>query len=292
MKSQLKKLDACNRQLDIEVGEDSVKAKLDEIYADIAKNAKIPGFRPGTAPREILEKHHSRLAQEEVVKALIPEAYQKSLDEHNLVTYAPADISDVTLKDNVLKFSAKVETRPQIELKDYKGINIKRKTPEVKEEDIEKQVQELAKERDLSGAPTESFAKSLGYATLDELKDTLRKQAYLHAQEHSYQELLNHLLTELVKNNPISAPKVLVKQQFERRMQELRYRVGMHGHKEEEAEAELKKLEPQLEAECEKDVRIFLLLEEIIKKENIKVKDQSKVAQRAIEFLLEHADWK
>lgn len=292
MKSQLKKLDACNRQLDVEVGEETVKAKLEEIYADIAKNAKIPGFRPGTAPREIVEKHHSKLAQEELVKTLIPEAYQKSLDEHGLVTYAAADISDVTLKDNVLKFSAKVEAKPQIELKNYNGIAIKRTAPEVKEEVIEKQVQELAKERNLPGAPTDSFAKSLGYATLVELKDSLRKQAYLHAQEHSYQELLNHLLTQLAKNNHICVPKVLVKQQFERRMQELRYRIQMHGHKEEEAEAELKKLEPQLEAECEKDVRIFLLLEEIAKKENIQVKDQSKIAQRAIEYLLEHADWK
>lgn len=292
MKSQLKKLDACTRQLDIEVEADGVKAKLDEIYADIAKNAKIPGFRPGTAPREILEKHHSRLAQEELIKALIPEAYQKSLDEHGLITYAPADISDVTLKDNVLKFSAKVEAKPQIDLKNYKSIKIKRNAPKVREEDIQKQLQELAKERGRENDLSDNFAKSLGYETVAELKSTLEKQAYLREQEESYHDLLAQLLDSLVKENEIAVPKILIKQQFDRRMQELRYRIQMHGHKEDEAEAELKKLQPQLELECEKDVKIFLLLEEISKKENLQVKDHSKVAQRAIEFLLEHADWK
>ena len=68
MKVETKKLDTTKVQLDIEVPAENVKQKFEEVYEKLGKEAKIPGFRPGKAPRDILEKHHSRLAREEVIK--------------------------------------------------------------------------------------------------------------------------------------------------------------------------------------------------------------------------------
>lgn len=62
MKIKVNKLNELKRELEIEVGEDKVKEKFDAVYEDIKKTAKIAGFRPGTAPLNLLEKHHSKLA--------------------------------------------------------------------------------------------------------------------------------------------------------------------------------------------------------------------------------------
>jgi FKBP-type peptidyl-prolyl cis-trans isomerase (trigger factor) len=291
MKSEVKKLDACIREIDIEVESDTVTSKLDEIYKEISKTAKIPGFRPGAAPRELLEKHHSKLAQEELLKTLVNEAYHKSLEEHKIIAYGHADIADVSLKDNILKFKAKVEVRPDIDLKDYKSIKINRLRPEVKEELVEQQISKIAKEREHEADLTDNFARSLGYATLEELKDSVRKQLFLQAQEESYNNCLHQLVEELLKNNPLSVPKGLVKHQLDRRIEELKYRMKVYNQDDGKIEEEIKKIQNQLEQEAEKDVKIILLLEEIARKENIKPKDQSKITQRAIEFLLEHAQW-
>ncbi len=291
MKLEVKKIDACIRELDIEVPPETVKTKLDEIYDNMSKTAKIPGFRPGVIPRNILEERHGKIAQEELVRTLVPEVYEKAMNEQGLMACAAADISNVSLENNVLKFKAKVEVRPEVVLKKYKGIVIKRKDPQVKEEDISKQIEALAKERNRPGDLTDNFAKSLGYKTLEDLKETLRKQIFLHAQEESYQSTLTSVLDQLIKDNPISVPPSLVKQQLERRKEEIKYRMHSYGLKHEDIEAKLKESEPQIAQSCEREVRIFLLLEEIAKKENIKVEDESKITQRAIEFLLEHAQW-
>ncbi len=291
MKSEVKKINACLREINIEVGADRVKSKLDEVYSEISKKAKVPGFRPGAAPRQMLEEHHGQLANEELIKNLIPQVYEESLKEKDLFSYGPPEISDVSLNNNVLKFKAKVEVRPEIALNSYKGIKIKRKEPKASEEEVDKELKALAKERERENDINDNLARSLGYKTLDELKEFLKKQLFLKSQEESYHDAFNQIISEILKNNPVSVPSVLVKRQLERREQETKYRLKAYGQKEEEIEAKLKELKPQLEQACERETKIFLLLEEISKKENLKVKDPSLVTQRAVEFLFENAKW-
>ena len=93
MKVETKKLDETKMRLDIEVPSEMVKKKFDEVYERIGKEAKIPGFRPGKAPRDILEKHHGRLAQDEVIKDLIPEAYRQSIEKEKIGVVEVPEIS-------------------------------------------------------------------------------------------------------------------------------------------------------------------------------------------------------
>ncbi|MDZ4242556.1 MAG: trigger factor family protein, partial [Candidatus Omnitrophota bacterium] len=73
MKVSVKKVDSLRRELKFEIPRDRVSKKLEEIYAELGKVAKIRGFRPGKAPRHLLEQHHGPLAREEMLKKLIPE---------------------------------------------------------------------------------------------------------------------------------------------------------------------------------------------------------------------------
>src|SRR3989338_7419020 len=109
MKLEVKKVDSIKRELKFEIPKERVSAKLDEVYKEIAKEAKIKGYRPGKAPRHILEKHHSRLAQEELIRNLISEAYQEGLKKESIQPIDYPEIEDVNFKDGILKFTAKLD---------------------------------------------------------------------------------------------------------------------------------------------------------------------------------------
>ena len=71
MKVSVKKIDALRREMHFEVPRERVTKKLDEVLSDIAKHAKIPGFRKGKAPKSLVESAHNRVAREEMLNAQI-----------------------------------------------------------------------------------------------------------------------------------------------------------------------------------------------------------------------------
>ena len=81
MKIDVKKIDATKRELRFEIPKDRVARKLDEVYVDIGKSAKVKGFRPGMAPRAVLVEHYGKFAEEEMIKKVIPEAYQEAVEK-------------------------------------------------------------------------------------------------------------------------------------------------------------------------------------------------------------------
>src|SRR3990167_452812 len=104
MKIEIKKSDGSRRELKFEIPKDRVSRTLEEVYRDIGKAAKIKGYRPGKAPRHILEQHHNKLAHEELFKKLIPEVYQEGLEKEKLTHIDYPEIHDVSLKDGILTF--------------------------------------------------------------------------------------------------------------------------------------------------------------------------------------------
>ncbi|MBN2831220.1 MAG: trigger factor family protein, partial [Candidatus Omnitrophica bacterium] len=73
MKIEVKKTDSNIREINVEVTGDIVKNKFEDVFKHISLEAKVPGFRPGHAPRDILEKQFGASAHEQVLKELIPD---------------------------------------------------------------------------------------------------------------------------------------------------------------------------------------------------------------------------
>lgn len=144
MSSKAKKIEQCTTLLEIEVPKDAVAKAYEEVYLELAKIANIPGFRVGKAPTDMVKKQYAKDAKEEVLKRLIPQAYTKALEEQKIRPIGLPEITDVNLADNAgLLFNAKVDTRPDFRLKDYKGIKITKKKAEVSDDDVEKTLQSL-----------------------------------------------------------------------------------------------------------------------------------------------------
>lgn len=143
-KVKAKKIEECTTLLEIEVSKADIDKAFEEVYSEITKVANIPGFRAGKAPVELVKKHYAKDAREEVLKRLIPESYKGALSEHNMRPIGLPEIIDVKFDEaKELSYKAKVDTRPNFKLKDYKHIKIEKKKTEITDADINKTLDSL-----------------------------------------------------------------------------------------------------------------------------------------------------
>lgn len=145
MKVSVKDGKSCEKILNIEVAEDEIKKEYDEFYQAVRPKAKIPGFRPGKVPRNVLEMHFKGEAKNEVLNHLLNHTYRHAVQEKALEPLGFPEIENVDFKDTRLTYTAKIETRPKIKLSRVTGLAAKKEKPVLKPEELEealKKVQE------------------------------------------------------------------------------------------------------------------------------------------------------
>ena len=288
MKVEAKKLDASKVQLDIEVPQETVKKKFEEVYEKVGKEARIPCFRPGKAPKDILEKHHGRLIQDEVIKGLIPEAYRGSIEREKIDVVEMPEISQVKLESNILSFRAVVEVKPQIEIKDYKNIKLKYKKIAVGPQEIDKSLDSFKESHKIS-ALDDKFAKGLGYKTLADMRASIERRLLTQKEDELRRQLQEDLLKQILDKARFRVPPSLIAQRLEELVKDAKVQLAIRQVPREQIASHDDKLRKELLPEAETQVKTFLVLEEIAKKENIT--DAEHLTQRTIEFLLSEANW-
>ena len=126
MKMEVTELGPMKRALKIEVPADEVTQRLARAYVELNRQVNIPGFRPGKAPLALLEKRYAKTVEEDVIRSLVPDFYDKAVRQAGivpvLVEIPPLDRVKIK-KDEPFTFTATVEIKPKIELRDYKAPN-------------------------------------------------------------------------------------------------------------------------------------------------------------------------
>ena len=124
MKMEVTELGPMKRALKIEVPADEVTQRLAKAYVELNRQVNIPGFRPGKAPLALLEKRYAKTVEEDVIRNLVPDFYDKAVRQAGIVPVhveiPPLDRVKIK-KDEPFTFTATVEIRPNIELRDYKA---------------------------------------------------------------------------------------------------------------------------------------------------------------------------
>jgi len=289
MKVEQKKLDSGKREIHIEVSGDIVKNKYEEVIAKISKEAKVPGFRPGNAPRDIIEKQYSAYAQEQVLKELVPEIYNKAIESEKLDVIELPDITDVKLDKNILSFKATVELSPEINVKDYKGQKIEYKKIEVSADEIKRNVDSLKESRKIE-ALDDKLARALGYPNLDELNKAIERQIYAQKENAQRQQIENDIIETISKDLNFKVPASMIERQAQELLRQAKLDMALRGMPRDKIEAQEKELAAHIGPEAEKQVKIYLILAEIAKKENITLDDH--MPRHVMEFLLSEGDWK
>jgi len=132
-------LAACKKLVRVEVEAQKVDETFETITRDFQKQANLPGFRPGKAPKEMVVRKFEKDIQDEVKRKLISESYKKALEQEKIEVLGYPDVEEIQFgRGQPLLFAATVETSPEFELPEYKGIPVKRETQSVTDADVEK----------------------------------------------------------------------------------------------------------------------------------------------------------
>lgn len=129
----------CKKLVRIEVDAQAVDSAFEETSKTFVRQVTIPGFRAGKAPKAMVLKRYETEIHDEVKKRIIPDTYRQAVKDQNLKVVGYPDIEEIQFgKGQSLQFAATVETAPEFELPEYKGLTVKRETKEVSDADIDK----------------------------------------------------------------------------------------------------------------------------------------------------------
>ena len=145
MKSTVETLDDNRVKLSVEVDEETFDVAVDAAFKRIAKEVRMPGFRPGKAPRRLLEAQFgSALGREEALREAMPEYYAQAVIEHDVDVVAPPEI-EITggQEDGPVQFDAVVEIRPSVSAAGYDGLRVEIPNPVASAEEIDEQIDNL-----------------------------------------------------------------------------------------------------------------------------------------------------
>src|SRR5256885_11801044 len=132
MKVEVEKQPGFVSKLQIELAPEEVAKEWDAIANSFARFAKIPGYRPGKAPRAVIDKRFRKEIQEELTKKLVSKSYRDAIEQEQLRVASLTNIEDVQFgEDKSIRFRATVGTAPEFDLPDYKGISVE--LPEIKD---------------------------------------------------------------------------------------------------------------------------------------------------------------
>jgi len=132
------------RKLSFEVLWDDVKKELDSIYKTVGRTAKIKGFRPGKAPRAVLETHYGESVKEDAISNLITKHYTEAVEKNNIeiVAQPVIDQKGITEGETFL-FTATVEVQPVLEPTDYTGLALEKEKLSVLKADVDERLTQI-----------------------------------------------------------------------------------------------------------------------------------------------------
>jgi trigger factor len=174
---------AWKRILEIEVSKEKVDDEFEAVYQKYKAHSKIPGFRKGKAPMDLVRLRFKDAVEKEVMESLVPKAYEDAVKETNLSPISLPVVKDLQFKRGMpLKFKAEIDVKPQIEVKDYKGIKLVRKTKQITEEDVDRTLN-YVREDFAELHPVEREAKFYDHLIVDMTKHQEGKEDRLKNQQ-------------------------------------------------------------------------------------------------------------
>ncbi|CAN5811036.1 trigger factor [soil metagenome] len=130
--------------LRIELPPDEVRKEWDAMVVNYARHAKIPGYRPGKAPKPVIERKFRKEIQDEVTKKLVSKSYHEAIAEKQLRVVSLTNVEDVEFGDDrSMRFRATVVTAPEFELPEYKNIPVELPSTEVTEAEVDAALEKL-----------------------------------------------------------------------------------------------------------------------------------------------------
>ncbi|HYS06900.1 MAG TPA: trigger factor [Candidatus Dormibacteraeota bacterium] len=145
MKVVVNELEGCKRGLEVEVPSEQVVEEVERSFKEYSRHARVPGFRQGKIPIDIVRRRFGKEVRDEVIGRMVRELSLKALEEKKLEPVTDPVLDEVNYEDGrPLTFKATFEVRPVVSVSDYHGIQVEITRRQVTDEMIEASVRELA----------------------------------------------------------------------------------------------------------------------------------------------------
>ena len=159
MTVEITQVNGCRKNLAGEISAEDIEKEIEKITREYSRSAKIPGFRPGKAPAGIIRRRFEKEIQDEASQRTMDRVWSEAIDANNLKPLGQPEIKEFENKaGSPLKFTLTFEELPALEVKDYKGVEVKQDSAQVKEEDLAQAIDRV-REQYAQFVPVEGEAK-------------------------------------------------------------------------------------------------------------------------------------
>jgi len=146
MKTNVEEINPVKKKLIVEIDSAEVETMLQAAYKKVGKKAKIPGFRPGKAPKKILERYFGDQVHEDVTRDIISNTFPKALQESDMYPLGTPLLEKDSLKAGEnFTYTAIMEVRPEFEVKDYLGIELEKEECVISEDKVRERLEQIRK---------------------------------------------------------------------------------------------------------------------------------------------------
>jgi trigger factor len=284
-------------RLDIAADPEEFDAALERAFRRISQQVQVPGFRPGRAPRALVERRVGReLIVAEAQRELMDRLYREALQQHRLTPVAEPEVE--IYQDEPLAFRVEVQVYPQVDLDGYRDIRVEPREVEVTEEEIDQVIEGLRRSRAVWKTPDEPRQPRDGdqvivdieaYEGEQPFQEPLRQATFVLGESNLFAEIDQAIRSLLPKES--AEFDIAFAEEDERVSPELRgktlhYRVTVHEVK----EAEL----PEVNDEFAQSLGVATLseLRDRVRRDLLREKAQAaraEVLEQAVQRLLEVA---
>ena len=267
MKIELKELKNCGRELRIELEKEKVEKEFKTIYADLERKAKIPGFRPGKAPLNVIKTRFGADVKGEVFDKLAPSSSAEAIKEKKISSIITPLISDINLKEDALSWKIYLEVAPEVKLGNYIGLVVSKEKRTIQEEEVNKTLEEWAKKDPKIKDETFNLKQR------EKLKAGIRKQLEAEDSLEGKKKEEEEILRLLRKNSSLELPSVFLNKHLDGLVKETLSRMDLKGKKKEEIKKIADDLRGKLKNQAEEEIKTFFILEKIAEKEKIGISE-------------------
>lgn len=137
---------ACERHLTVTVSRDDINRYYDDAFSEMMPSAAVPGFRPGRAPRKLVESRFKKEVTEQIKGSLLMDSMSQVSEDEKLTAISEPDIdleAVVVPDDGPMTFEFNLEVRPEFDLPQWKGLEVERPQKDYKDEDVDRRLQQI-----------------------------------------------------------------------------------------------------------------------------------------------------
>ncbi len=137
-------IEGCKHSLELSIPAAEVEKETERVVAEIKTKVRLPGFRPGKAPLNLVKNRFASDIRHDVIEALVPKFFRAAVEKENLQVVGRPDVTDVHFHaGEPLTFKAAFEVAPNFDLGEYRGVTITYTEPEVTDADVDARIEQI-----------------------------------------------------------------------------------------------------------------------------------------------------